>query len=152
MFVISLSFEYCCIFKYKVSKYFKSNEGFKSFYFENRYEYTHTTNRLWRKNRAGSKDVLGMLLPLCAGVDLNRNFGYQWGGVSLDPRRGTSLLCLETYMGTKPFSEAESNAIRRFIKSKPAGTFDVSDICEYLFYIVIIKSYRCSSSNIINRF
>merc|ERR1712088_166204 len=47
------------------------------------------------------------------------------GGVSLDPRRGTSLLCLETYMGTKPFSEAESNAIRRFIKSKPAGTFDM---------------------------
>ena len=120
-------------------KYFKSNEGFKLFYFENRYEYTHTTNRLWRKNRAGSKDVLGMLLPLCAGVDLNRNFGYQWGGVSLDPRRGTSLLCLETYMGTKPFSEAESNAIRRFIKSKPAGTFDVRDICEYLFYIGIIK-------------
>ena len=114
--------------------YFISNEGFKLFYFENRYEYTHTTNRLWRKNRAGSKDVLGMLLPLCAGVDLNRNFGYQWGGVSLDPRRGTSLLCLETYMGTKPFSEAESNAIRRFIKSKPAGTFDVSALRLSLLY------------------
>ena len=67
-----------------------------------------------------------MLLPLCAGVDLNRNFGYNWGGVSLDPRRGTSLLCLETYMGSKPFSEAESNAIRNFIQSKPAGTFEVS--------------------------
>ena len=66
-----------------------------------------------------------MLLPLCAGVDLNRNFGYRWGGVSLDPRRGTSLLCLETYMGSKPFSEAESNAIRNFIQSKPAGTFEV---------------------------
>ena len=90
-----------------------------------RYEYTHTTNRLWRKNRAGSRSALGQLLPVCAGVDLNRNFGYHWGGVSLDPRRGTQLLCLETYMGAKPFSEAESTAIRRFIMSYPSGTFEV---------------------------
>lgn len=31
------------------------------------YEYTHTTDRLWRKNRKGS--------GRCAGIDLNRNFG-----------------------------------------------------------------------------
>ena len=38
------------------------------------YEYTHTTDRLWRKNRAGNPLTLG----LCRGVDLNRNFGYKW--------------------------------------------------------------------------
>ena len=110
-----------------------------------RYEYTHTTNRLWRKNRAGSKDVLGMLLPLCAGVDLNRNFGYHWGGVSLDPRRGTSLLCLETYMGSKPFSEEESKAIRRFIQSKPVGTFEVSCGLVTLSKGKLIANYRYQS-------
>ncbi|KAJ8927854.1 hypothetical protein NQ314_019656 [Rhamnusium bicolor] len=31
------------------------------------YEYTHTIDRLWRKNRARSGQ--------CAGTDLNRNFG-----------------------------------------------------------------------------
>ena len=40
-----------------------------------RYEYTRTNNRYWRKNRsknAGSN---------CIGVDLNRNWGYKWGGM-----------------------------------------------------------------------
>lgn len=32
------------------------------------YEYSHTTDRLWRKNRSK--------YGLCAGTDLNRNFGY----------------------------------------------------------------------------
>jgi murein tripeptide amidase MpaA len=31
------------------------------------YEYSHTRDRLWRKNRKGGGQ--------CAGVDLNRNFG-----------------------------------------------------------------------------
>ena len=90
-----------------------------------RYEYSHTTNRLWRKNRAGSNSPLGQILPVCAGVDLNRNFGHHWGTLSLDPRVGTKMLCLETYMGSKPFSEKESRAIRRFIMSQPSGTFEV---------------------------
>ena len=46
------------------------------------------------------------------GVDLNRNFGYQWGldnmGSSEDPTR-------QTYRGTGPFSEPESQAIRDFV-------------------------------------
>lgn len=51
------------------------------------YEYSHTNDRLWRKNRnplAGDE---------CAGVDLNRNFGYEWGGIeSIDDP------CDETYI------------------------------------------------------
>ena len=39
-----------------------------------RYEYSHTTDRLWRKNRAPNQQMFG----LCKGVDLNRNFGYKW--------------------------------------------------------------------------
>ena len=79
------------------------------------YEYSHTTNRFWRKNRAGAFG-LGMILPMCAGVDLNRNFDYAWGdGGFFNPKSGTGLMCLETYHGSKPFSEPESRALRDFL-------------------------------------
>ena len=69
-------------------------------------------------------------MPPCTGVDLNRNFGFRWGAFSLDPRVGSRLTCLETYMGTRPFSEPETTAIRRFIMGQPSGTFEVLIIFE----------------------
>lgn len=45
------------------------------------------------------------------GVDLNRNYGYQWGfdniGSSFTPQSGV-------YRGTGPFSEPETKAVRDF--------------------------------------
>ena len=43
------------------------------------YEYSRTTDRMWRKTRSGSGS--------CIGVDPNRNWGYMWGGkgASRDP-------------------------------------------------------------------
>ncbi|XP_070517045.1 carboxypeptidase B isoform X2 [Cardiocondyla obscurior] len=72
------------------------------------YEYSFTSDRLWRKNRrAGSR---------CAGIDLNRNFGYRWGG------KGTSKnMCHETYPGSKLFSEPETDAIRNFFEASSAN-------------------------------
>ena len=73
------------------------------------YVYTWTTDRLWRKNR---RDVAG---SSCFGVDLNRNWGYQWGlpnGSSGDP-------CSGTYRGTAGFSEPETAALRDFIVARP---------------------------------
>ena len=96
------------------------------------YEYSHTTNRLWRKNRAQGNSLVGKILPVCAGVDINRNFGYRWGGFSIDPRKGSKLLCLETFMGAKPWSEPESRAIRRFILSQPADTFEVKNFIDLI--------------------
>ncbi|XP_063242988.1 carboxypeptidase B-like [Bacillus rossius redtenbacheri] len=71
------------------------------------YEYTHTTNRLWRKNRRSNAD------SRCMGVDLNRNFGYKWGGKgsSRDP-------CTEIYAGQYGFSEPETSAISGFLTPK----------------------------------
>jgi hypothetical protein len=60
------------------------------------YEYTHTTDRLWRKNRKPDA-VSG-----CIGVDLNRNFGFQWGGANADPDP-----CSTMFMGPIPESEIE---------------------------------------------
>lgn len=59
---------------------------------------------------------------MCTGVDLNRNFGYRWGGMgtSKDP-------CREIYAGAGPFSEPETNAIRNFFEAS-AANFKVSFI------------------------
>jgi murein tripeptide amidase MpaA len=43
------------------------------------YEYSHTKNRMWRKNRRPAlckKVYLNRIC--CAGVDLNRNFDWHW--------------------------------------------------------------------------
>lgn len=66
------------------------------------YEYSHTVDRLWRKNRARG--------GFCQGVDLNRNFGFHWGERGSSPQP-----CMETYRGTGPFSEPETASIQRFI-------------------------------------
>jgi len=62
----------------------------------------------WRKNRRPNADG-------SFGVDLNRNYGYQWGyndvGSSPDPTT-------ETYRGTGPFSEPETSVLRDFIASR----------------------------------
>lgn len=66
------------------------------------YEYTHRSDRFWRKNRANGNQR-------CPGVDLNRNFGYKWGG------QGTSnRACTEIYRGPSAFSEPETAAQRDF--------------------------------------
>lgn len=66
------------------------------------YEYTHTTDRFWRKNRANGR--------LCRGVDLNRNFDFKWSqaGASDDE-------CSSTYAGPRAFSEPESVALSKLI-------------------------------------
>ncbi len=72
------------------------------------YIYNETTNPtgggFWRKNRRDNGDGT-------FGVDLNRNYGYQWGfdntGSSPNPNS-------ETYRGTAPFSEPETQLMRDF--------------------------------------
>ncbi|KDR21622.1 carboxypeptidase B-like [Zootermopsis nevadensis] len=68
------------------------------------YEYSHRIDRLWRKNRRGS--------GYCAGIDLNRNFGYKWGGAgsSREP-------CKEIFAGSSAFSEPETAALSKFVSS-----------------------------------
>lgn len=62
---------------------------------------------LWRKNRRDNMD--GNF-----GVDLNRNYGYQWGydNFGSSDQSGT-----ETYRGTSAFSEPETFAMKEFCES-----------------------------------
>ncbi len=75
------------------------------------YVYSWTTDRLWRKNRRYLGQIGGRRIY---GVDLNRNWGYRWGGQgsSSDP---TS----ETYRGPSPFSEPETYLLSRWLLSLP---------------------------------
>lgn len=80
------------------------------------YEYSHTTDRLWRKNRAANPATLG----LCRGVDLNRNFGFKWAHELniFDPRPASPIPCLDSYHGPSAFSEPESRAVRDFVMER----------------------------------
>ncbi|MBK7222178.1 MAG: immune inhibitor A [Saprospiraceae bacterium] len=64
---------------------------------------------LWRKN--GKKDNTGKLV----GVDLNRNYGYEWAydNEGSSPNPGS-----ETYRGESGFSEPETSALREFCVSR----------------------------------
>jgi len=67
------------------------------------YVYTWTTDRFWRKNRRGMY-----------GVDLNRNWGFHWGGAGSSGDLGS-----EIYRGSAPFSEPETQALRDFFLAHP---------------------------------
>ena len=78
------------------------------------YEYNRTTNPsgggMWRKNRRNNGGSI-------YGVDLNRNYGpfAYWnssnGGSSTSPSS-------DTYRGTAPFSEPETNNIKNFLATR----------------------------------
>ena len=70
------------------------------------YSYSRSKDRLWRKNRAKNKGT-------CSGVDLNRNFGYKWGGAG-----SSGNPCEEHYRGPRAFSEPESRALRDFLLAR----------------------------------
>jgi murein tripeptide amidase MpaA len=64
------------------------------------YEHVWNTDPMWRKNRRENPG------STCGGVDLNRNWGFQWGlaGSSGDP-------CSQTFRGSAAIAEPETQAI-----------------------------------------
>ena len=76
------------------------------------YDFTFTPGqRLWRKNlRDNNGD--GQITP-GDGVDLNRNFPTKWG---YDNEGSSPSPASETYRGTGPASEPETQAIDRFAR------------------------------------
>ena len=73
------------------------------------YKYNQTTNPsgggMWRKNRHNNGGG-------SYGVDINRNYGYMWGGEG-----SSGYPDDETYHGTSAFSELETQAVRDFCDS-----------------------------------
>ncbi len=73
------------------------------------YQYTFTTDRLWRKNRRANPDGT-------YGVDPNRNYPGFWG---FDDLGSSPTPGAETYRGTAPASEPETQAIVAFHAAHP---------------------------------
>lgn len=70
------------------------------------YEQSHTKDRMWRITMAKNNQ------SECAGVDINRNFPFQWdtkASVSDEP-------CTETYRGPRPESEPEVRAMTKLLR------------------------------------
>lgn len=69
--------------------------------------YSQTRMTMWRKNRRVNADN-------SVGVDINRNYGYQWGDVDEGTFGGASSTygANDNYHGTGPFSESCSAAVR----------------------------------------
>lgn len=86
------------------------------------YEFTHTNDRFWRKNRNPNTDPAtrtsqiesGAYMSGCGeyrgiGVDLNRNYDAMWR--LGDPMVGASKWCTDdSYQGASAFSEPETKA------------------------------------------
>lgn len=65
-------------------------------------EYSIRAYRYWRKNRRANADG-------SFGVDLNRNFGFQWGHDNLGSSPSPAS---DVYRGASAFSEPETSAVR----------------------------------------
>lgn len=69
------------------------------------YDIASGSYKLWRKNRSRNNDGT-------YGVDLNRNYGYQWGTGGSSGNTSS-----ETYKGPRAFSEPETVAIKNYVES-----------------------------------
>lgn len=72
------------------------------------YEYTWTTDRLWRKNRRPPPRAA--MAASCYGVDLNRNYDVSFGGTGSSPSE-----CSHLFQGPEPLSEPETFATANLI-------------------------------------
>ncbi|EDV36348.1 uncharacterized protein Dana_GF12918 [Drosophila ananassae] len=77
--------------------------------------YTHEVERLWRKNRRpnGYSNTTGD----CYGIDMNRNFGYHWGGAGWN----IDEPCDHWFGGDEPNTEVEILSLQNFVNSFEDG-------------------------------
>jgi len=76
----------------------------------------------WRKNREPNYGADGLSTNITSyGVDLNRNYGHMWNIVYLFPENYFLEYLLDDqswiYRGETPFSEIETQAVKRFIEN-----------------------------------
>jgi carboxypeptidase T len=95
------------------------------------YDYTNgISGKNWRKNRHPNSGG-------SYGVDLNRNYGFGWGGggASDDPNN-------DTYRGPSPFSEIEIQNVRDFVKAKRHRMNSVLDFHSFSELILYPWGYQ----------
>ncbi|KAK5077377.1 putative metallocarboxypeptidase ecm14 [Exophiala xenobiotica] len=100
------------------------------------YEYTWTTDRLWRKNRQDTS------LPFCRGIDLDRSFPVGWDGDTQ-----VDNPCSESYAGEHPLQAIEAQRLAEWTKNETEGgktNFAAFiDLHSYSQEILYPYSYTC---------
>jgi len=94
------------------------------------YEFTRSTNRMWRKTRSGP--VLG-----CYGVDANRNFDDHW-----DEEGASDNPCSEEYAGKKPFTEIEIVNMKNWILANKASLGAYINLHSYSEDWLLLYAYK----------
>jgi len=100
------------------------------------YDFSHTSNRLWRKNRQPAPG------STCIGTDLNRNYGFGWSGPGASPNP-----CTETYYGSAAYSGPETAASRNLVyRFVDAGTLvSFWDLHAYSALWMSAWGYTCNA-------
>ncbi|KAJ3062854.1 corticosteroid- binding protein, partial [Podochytrium sp. JEL0797] len=85
------------------------------------YEYTHSTNRMWRKNRQPNAG------NACVGTDPNRNWDTNWGGDGSTSRNP----CSDSFIGSAPFSAPEPKNMANYLSSRGGDVISLIDFHAY---------------------
>jgi carboxypeptidase A4 len=101
------------------------------------YEYSRTVDRMWRKNRQINLSSSSVAEKECVGIDLDRNFEYQYGnliGSSSDP-------CAQDYRGNTVLDAPEAKALQEFLSSMKIDAY--IDLHSFGNRILYPPSYDC---------
>ncbi|CAK9437933.1 uncharacterized protein LODBEIA_P23110 [Lodderomyces beijingensis] len=90
------------------------------------YEYTWTTDRLWRKNRQQTP------VPNCFGIDIDHSYDYHW-------TKSSDWACGEEYSGETPFEAFESRIWDNYLNETNAhhvisGYIDLHSYSQEILY------------------
>lgn len=102
------------------------------------YEYTWTTDRLWRKNRqhvAGSDDTG------CTGIDIDHSYDYHWTQLS-------DTVCGEEFSGHSPFEAYELKIWNQYLNStnEDHRIWGYIDLHSYSQEILYPYAYSCNET------
>ncbi|KAH0837525.1 hypothetical protein AYO21_05013 [Fonsecaea monophora] len=102
------------------------------------YEYTWTSDRLWRKNRQATS------IPFCPGIDLDRAFQFGWDGYG-----NTDNACSDDYAGPGPLAAVEAQMLTEWAQNLTANnnvTFmSYLDFHSYSQEVLYPYSYTCDT-------